>query len=94
MTRIFQKIQKTYFGAILNPSCQLFWKNGLCQLLNILIIYHRAKPFIFIFKTFPTKINVLIPSITIRLKKTIHETYFQLYFAALFDDFLESLLIF
>ena len=47
--KIFQKIPKPYFGAILSPLCQTLgknefsWKAGLCQFLDIPIIYHRAK---------------------------------------------------
>ena len=47
---IFQKIKKTtYFGAILNTFCptlgknEFSWKKGLCQFLDIPIVYHRAK---------------------------------------------------
>ena len=48
-TKFFKKSKKTYFGAILglfslnlgkNEFC---WKKGLCQFLNIPLIYYRAK---------------------------------------------------
>ena len=47
--KIFQKIQKKSFGAILGPffpnlgKNEFSWEKRLCQFLNILIIYHHAK---------------------------------------------------
>ena len=47
--KIFQKIPKTLFWGHLDPFCpnlgkiEFFWEKGLCQFLNIPIIYHRAK---------------------------------------------------
>ena len=41
--------EKLHFAAILSPFCpnldknEFFWKKGLCQVLNIPIIYHHAK---------------------------------------------------
>ena len=49
MTKFFKKSQKPYFVAILGPfwpnldKNEFSWKKGLCQFLDILIIYHRAK---------------------------------------------------
>ena len=52
MTKFFKKFKKAYFGAILGPFCanlnknKFSWKKRFCQgsiLLNIPIIYHRAK---------------------------------------------------
>ena len=49
MTKYFKKSKKPYFAAILRPSCpnlgknEFSWKKGLCQFLNIPIIYHQAK---------------------------------------------------
>ena len=49
INKIFQKIEKPYFGAILDPFCkdlgknEFSWKKRLCQFLNILIIYHHTK---------------------------------------------------
>ena len=46
MTKFFKK---SYFCAILSPFCpnlgknEFSWKKGLCQFLDIPIIYHRAK---------------------------------------------------
>ena len=46
---MFQKIPKSYFGVILGIFCpslgknEFPWKKGLCQFLNIPIIYHRAE---------------------------------------------------
>ena len=48
MTAFFEKTKKPYFGAILSPFCQnlgkneFSWKKGLCQFLDIPIIYHRV----------------------------------------------------
>ena len=47
--KIFQKIHKLYFGAILSFFCptlgknEFSWKKGLCRFLNIWIIHHWAK---------------------------------------------------
>ena len=47
MTKIFRKSKKPYFGTILGPfwpnlgKNEFAWKTGLCQFLNIPIIYHR-----------------------------------------------------
>ena len=49
MTKFFKKSKKTYFGAILGPFCpnlgknEFSFKKGLCQFLNIPIIYSFAK---------------------------------------------------
>ena len=49
MTKFIKKSKKPYFGAILGTFCPILsknefsWKKGLCQLLNIPIIYHIAK---------------------------------------------------
>ena len=49
MTKFFKKLKKLCFGTILGPFCQnlskneFSWKKGLCQFLDIPIIYHRAK---------------------------------------------------
>ena len=49
MTKFFKKFKKPYFGLFLAPFCSnlgkngFTWKKGLCQFLNITIIYHRAK---------------------------------------------------
>ena len=49
MTKFFKKSKKPYFGAILGPFFQdlgkneFSWKKGLCQFLNIPIIYHHAE---------------------------------------------------
>ena len=51
MTEFFKKSKKPYSRAILDPLCpnlgknEFYWKKGLCQFLNIPIIYHRAKNF-------------------------------------------------
>ena len=48
MIKFFKITKKIYFGATLGPFLQnvgkndFFWKKGLCQFLNIPIIYHRA----------------------------------------------------
>ena len=47
--KIFQKIQRLYFGVIwsnFSPNLgenEFSWKKGLCQFVNIPIIYHGAK---------------------------------------------------
>ena len=47
--KIFKKSKKSYLGAILGPFFLNFGKNefplkkGLCQFLNISVIYHHAK---------------------------------------------------
>ena len=49
MTKFFKKSKKPYFGVILDPFCpnlgknEFSWKKGLCQFLDIPIIYYRAK---------------------------------------------------
>ena len=49
MTKFFKKCKKPYFGVIwgnFSPSLgenEFSWKKGLCQFLNIPIIYHGAK---------------------------------------------------
>ena len=49
MTKFFKKSQKPYFGAILGPFRQnlgkneFSWKKGLCQFLDIPVIYHCPK---------------------------------------------------
>ena len=50
MTKFFQKkFKKPNFGIIFGPLCpnlgkkEFFWKKGLCEFLNIPIIYHLAK---------------------------------------------------
>ena len=49
MTTFLKKSKKPYFGAILGTFSPNFGNNefsrkkGLCQFLNILIIYHCAK---------------------------------------------------
>ena len=49
MTKFFKKSKKPYFGVILDPFCPNLSKNefsrekGLCQFLDIPIIYHHAK---------------------------------------------------
>ena len=48
-TKFSKKSKKPYFGAILDPFCpnlrkiEFSWKKGLCQFLDIPIIYHHAK---------------------------------------------------
>ena len=47
--KVFQKPQKSYFGASLDLFCsnldknEFSFKRGLCQILNIPIIYHHVK---------------------------------------------------
>ena len=49
MTKYFKKSKKTYFESILGLFCPNLGKNefsqktGICQILNIPIIYHRTK---------------------------------------------------
>ena len=48
MSKFFKKTKRTCFGAILGPFSLNLGKNefswkGLCQFLNIPIIYHRPK---------------------------------------------------
>ena len=49
MTKFFKKYKKTYFGPILGTFCpnldknKFPWKKGLCQFLNIRIIYRCDK---------------------------------------------------
>ena len=49
MAKFFKKSKKPYFGTIWGPFCptlgknEFSWKKGLCQFLDIPIIYHRAK---------------------------------------------------
>ena len=49
MTKFFKKLKKNYFVTILGPLCpnlrkKIFsWKKGLCQFLNIPIMYHCEK---------------------------------------------------
>ena len=40
MAKFFKKSKKSHFRAILSPFS---WKKGLCQFLNVPIIYHLAK---------------------------------------------------
>ena len=49
MTKFFKKSKEAYFGAIFGPffpnlgKNEFSWKTGLCQFLNIPIIYDCAK---------------------------------------------------
>ena len=49
MKKFFKKFKKPYLRAILGTFCpslgknEFSWKKGLCQFLDISIIYHRAK---------------------------------------------------
>ena len=49
MTKFFKKFKKSYLEVILGPfslnlgSNEFPWKKGLCQFLNISIIYYHAK---------------------------------------------------
>ena len=49
MTKFFKNSKKTYFGGILDTFCpnleknKFSWKKGLCQFLDIPLIYLRAK---------------------------------------------------
>ena len=49
ITKFFKKSKIPYCGAIFGPFCPnldknwFFWKKGLCQFVNITIIYHSLK---------------------------------------------------
>ena len=45
MKKVFKKSKKPYFGTSLDTlgKNEFSWEKGLCQILDIPIIYHRAK---------------------------------------------------
>ena len=45
MKKVFKKSKKPYFGTSLDTlgKNEFSWEKGLCQFLDIPIIYHRAK---------------------------------------------------